>query len=67
MAGLRDPIEIKAAISRYAIDDAGACKITLTVDATQAVKGAQLALMRGIVFRVKFTPDDVATRVEEGF
>lgn len=58
MSGLSDPITVQTTVKSVRFDEDGECLLTLRIPASDAVKAARFAIMRGIVFEGVFTPID---------
>lgn len=59
MPELSDPITVNTTVKSVRFDEDGECLLTLRVPASDAVRAARLAVMRGIVFSTVMTPADV--------
>lgn len=59
MSSISDPITVQTTVKSVRFDEDGECLLTLRIPASDAVKAARFAVMRGIVFEGVFTPADV--------
>lgn len=59
MPNIREPVEVRTTVKSLRVDEDGESLLTLRIPASEAATVARFAVMRGIVFKTVFTPEDV--------